>query len=67
MEKEATLGLPGAKNMFEELQATHQRQADITHQVVRASFFDVILSPTSVSNMELGRLPSLPSAPDACP
>lgn len=35
MDKEATLGLPGAKNMFEELQATHQLQAGITHNVVR--------------------------------
>jgi len=30
----ATLGLPGAKNRFEELQSVHQVQAAITHGVV---------------------------------
>ena len=34
MDKEATLGLNGTKNRFEELQAAHQIQADIVHGVV---------------------------------
>ncbi|KAK5657254.1 hypothetical protein OQA88_3313 [Cercophora sp. LCS_1] len=33
MNKPATLGLPGAKNRYEELQAIHQIQAAITHNV----------------------------------
>lgn len=33
----ATLGLRGAKNRFEELQAIHQVQAAITHGVVSLS------------------------------
>lgn len=34
MERPATLGLPGAKNRFEELQSIHQIQAYIVHNVV---------------------------------
>jgi tyrosinase len=33
----ANLGLPGARNRFEELQSIHQRQAAITHGVVSPS------------------------------
>jgi tyrosinase len=34
MERPATLGFPGAKNRFEELQYIHVVQAYITHNVV---------------------------------
>lgn len=41
MQKEATLGLEGPKNRFEELQATHQIQAGITHEVACTSPFAI--------------------------
>lgn len=70
-EKEATLGLDGPKNRFEELQAAHQIQAGIVHGVVclypgrRLARRPLVALAEAVSI--IGRLPPLPQAPHACP